>query len=351
MHGLGKALGRMGIENIDGQVYYPRRAGATISRTSLVITLCAILGLLGSLLLTMTKNYTSAQQSATTITTNAPELATTGTTPTVSPTYKATPAAPKSSPANLQSPILPFPTLLWEQIAALQSHNRFLYTGNRYLPEIALTFDDGPNPYYTPQVLAVLQQYRVKATFFCIGRQVASYPDLVKKEYADGNLVGNHSWSHPNLALLSSDEIDSQINLTSNVIQQVIGVRPTLFRPPYGVVNARVLSKANLHGLTTIIWSDEARDWTTPGTSVIVSRILSLAGDGAIILMHDGGGDRSQTVAALPTIITTLRLRGYQFVTLQQMLKDLPKRPASTQAPIFVPTTIPSASPAASPGP
>ncbi|TMC41140.1 MAG: polysaccharide deacetylase family protein [Chloroflexi bacterium] len=252
---------------------------------------------------------------------------------------------------NLQSPILPFPTLLWEQIAVLQSHNRFLYTGNRYLPKIALTFDDGPNPYYTPQVLAVLQRYGVKATFFCIGRQVASYPDLVKQEYADGNLVGNHSWSHPNLALLSSDEIDSQINLTSNVIQQVIGVRPTLFRPPYGVVNARVLSKANLLGLTTIIWSDEARDWTTPGTSVIVSRILSLAGDGAIILMHDGGGDRSQTVAALPTIITTLRLRGYQFVTLQQMLKDLPKRPASTQAPIFVPTTIPSASPAASPGP
>ncbi|TMC60586.1 MAG: polysaccharide deacetylase family protein [Chloroflexota bacterium] len=252
---------------------------------------------------------------------------------------------------NLQSPILPFPTLLWEQIAALQSHNRFLYTGNRYLREIALTFDDGPNPYYTPQVLAVLQRYGVKASFFCIGRQVASYPDLVKQEYADGNLVGNHSWSHPNLALLSSDEIDSQINLTSNAIQQVIGVRPTLFRPPYGVVNARVLSKANLLGLTTIIWSDEARDWTTPGTSVIVSRILSLAGDGAIILMHDGGGDRSQTVAALPAIITTLRLRGYQFVTLQQMLKDLPKRPASTQAPIFVPTTIPSASPAASPGP
>ena len=345
----------MGLENIDGEVYFPRRAGAKISRTSLVITLCVILGLLGSLMLTMTENYNSVQQSATAITANTPELATTNTTSlttsTTSPTNEATPAAPKSSPMNSQSPILPFPTLLWEQIAVLQSHNRFLYTGNRYLPKIALTFDDGPNPYYTPQVLAVLQRYGVKATFFCIGRQVASYPDLVKQEYADGNLVGNHSWSHPNLALLSSDEIDSQINLTSNVIQQVIGVRPTLFRPPYGVVNARVLSKANLLGLTTIIWSDEARDWTTPGTSVIVSRILSLAGDGAIILMHDGGGDRSQTVAALPTIITTLRLRGYQFVTLQQMLKDLPKRPASTQAPIFVPTTIPSASPAASPGP
>lgn len=340
----------MDIENIDSQVYYPRRAGTKISRTSLVITLCAILGLLGSLLLTMVENYTSVQQSTTTNTTNIPELATTGTTPTVSPLYKMTPA-PESSPMNLQSPILPFPTLLWEQIAALESHNRFLYTGNHYLPEIALTFDDGPNPYYTPQILAVLQQYRVKATFFCVGQQVARYPNLIKQEYADGNLIGNHSWSHADLALLTNDEIDSQINLTSNLIQQVIGVRPTFFRPPYGIVNARVLSKANLLGLTTIIWNDEARDWATPGTSVIASRILSLAGDGAIILMHDGGGDRSQTIAALPTIITTLRLRGYQFVTLQQMLKDLPKRPASTQAPIFVPTPIPSPSPVGSPGP
>lgn len=341
----------MDLENIDRQGYYPRRAGAKISRTSLVITLCAILGLLGSLLLTMTENYTSVQQSATTITTNDPDLVATGTTSAISPTYKTTPAVPKTSPTNLQLPILPFPTLLWEQIAALQSHNRFLYTGNRYLPEIALTFDDGPNPYYTPKILAVLRQYKVKATFFCVGRQVAHYPNLVKQEYADGNLVGNHSWSHPDLALLTNDEIDSQINLTSNVIQQVIGVKPAFFRPPYGIVNARVLSKANLLGLTTIIWNDEARDWATPGTSVIASRILNLAGDGAIILMHDGGGDRSQTIAALPTIITTLRLRGYQFVTLQQMLKDLPKRPASTQAPIFVPTPVPSPSSAASPGP
>src|SRR3989440_11161807 len=270
----------MGLENIDGQVYFPRRAGAKISRTSLVITFCAILGLLGSLMLTMTENYNSVQQSATAITAHTPELATTSTT---SPTNKATPAAP----INLQSPILPFPTLLWEQIATLQSHNRFLYTGNRYLPEIALTFDDGPNPYYTPQVLAILKQFGIKATFFCVGRQVARYPDLVKQEYTDGNLVGNHSWSHPNLALLSGSEIVSQINLTSDAIQQAIGVRPTFFRPPYGVFNASVLTEANLLSLTTIIWNDEALDWTTPGTDVIVSRILNLAADGAIILLHD----------------------------------------------------------------
>jgi peptidoglycan-N-acetylglucosamine deacetylase len=114
-----------------------------------------------------------------------------------------------------------------------------------------------------------------------------------------------------------------------------------------------VLAKANLLGLTTIIWNNEARDWSTPGTSVIVSRVLRLAGDGAIILLHDGGGDRSQTIAALPTIITSLRSSGFQFVTVQQLLNDLPKRPASTQAPISVstPTPPPLPSPDISPTP
>jgi peptidoglycan-N-acetylglucosamine deacetylase len=325
----------MGIEGIESQVVYPRRSARRINRTSLVVTLCAILGLLGSLMLTMTENLSSIKLNNASITTD-----TTGTSGQTTLTSAAASALPKSSLVNAQSPIVPFPTLLWQQIAVLQAHNRFLYTGNRYLPEIALTFDDGPNPYYTPQVLAILKQFGIKATFFCVGRQVARYPDLVKQEYADGNLVGNHSWSHPNLALLSGSEIVSQINLTSDAIQQAIGVRPTFFRPPYGVINARVLAEANLLSLTTIIWNDEALDWTTPGTDVIVSRILNLAADGAIILLHDGGGDRSQTIAALPTIITSLQARGFQFVTLQQMLKDMPDLPASTQTPVSEPTTV-----------
>ena len=320
----------MGIQDIDSRVFLARRSKTRMNRPSLVITLCAILGLLGSLALATTTTLTLTKPN----TTGATAMSTTQNgTPQSRQTGRLT-----TPSTNTQSPILPFPTLLWQQIAALQSHNRFLYTGNRYLPEIALTFDDGPSPYYTPQILAILQQYKVKATFFCIGRQVASYPDLVRQEYNDGNLVGNHTWSHPNLALLSSSDILTQINLTADAIQQATGVRPTFFRPPYGVVNTTVLAKANLLGLTTIIWNDEARDWSLPGTGVIISRILNLAGDGAIILLHDGGGDRSQTIAALPTIIQTLRLRGFKFVTLQQMVNDLPKRPASTQAPVIVPT-------------
>ena len=328
----------MNIESIESQVFYLRGTTRKINRTSLVITLCAILGLLGSLMLTMTENVSSIKANNTSITT-----VTTRTSEQTTIAAAAALASSASSLTNAQSPILPFPSLLWQQIAALQAHNRLLYTGNRSLPEIALTFDDGPNPYYTPQVLAILQQFGIKATFFCVGRQVARYPDLVKQEYTDGNLIGNHSWSHPNLALLSGSEIVSQINLTSDTIQQAIGVRPTFFRPPYGVFNEKVLTQANLLSLTTIIWNDEARDWTMPGTDVIVSRILNLANDGAIILLHDGGGDRSQTIAALPTIITTLRSRGFQFVTLQQMLKDMPERPASTQAPVSESTPLPTA--------
>lgn len=323
----------MGIQDIKSQVISRRQPGTSTKRISLVVTLCTILGLLGALALsTMNPLIVPLSKESTT-----PEEATLL---TKSPTT-----------ATLQSPIRPFPTLLWQQIAALQSQNRFLYTGNLYLPEVALTFDDGPNPYYTPRVLAILQRYGVKATFFCIGRQVARYPDLVRQEYNDGNLVGNHSWSHANLALLSDTEIESQIKLTSDAIQQATGVRPAFFRPPYGVVNARVLERLNLLGLTTIIWNDEARDWATPGTSVIVSRILRLASDGAIILMHDGGGDRSQTLAALPTIISALRASGFKLVTIQQMLNDLPKRPASTQAPISVSTPLPTSYPSPDAGP
>ena len=215
-----------------------------------------------------------------------------------------------------------------------------IYHGNSGLPEIALTFDDGPNPDYTPQVLATLEQYHVKATFFCVGRLIAQYPDLVKAEYADGHVIGNHSWSHPNLGLLSSNEVATQLRQTSDIIQQTLGVPPTFFRPPYGVFNTTVLTQANLMGLTTIIWNDEARDWLMPGIDVISSRILGLASNGAIILLHDGGGNRYQTVKALPTIITTLRAKGYNFVTLQQMVNDLPKHPAASQMPVSISATM-----------
>ncbi len=185
-----------------------------------------------------------------------------------------------------------------------------------------MTFDDGPNPPYTTQILDILQRYDVKASFFCIGEHVQSYPDLVKQELNAGHNVGNHSWSHPNLPDLSDDAIKTQITSTSDAEEQATGVRPTFFRPPYGAANSRVLSDIYQLGFTAFDWNVDPQDWALPTTDVIVSRVVTAAYNGSIILMHDGGGDRSRTVAALPTIIERLEARGFHLVTLSQLITD-----------------------------
>ncbi len=198
-----------------------------------------------------------------------------------------------------------------------------LFNGNTHIPEIALTFDDGPNLFYTPQVLTILQQYRVKATFFDVGYLVADYPNIVRQEYSQGNIIANHSWSHPVLTYLSAQVIQSQLTSTTNIIQATIGVRPTFFRPPYGAINNTVLAQAKKLRYTTVLWDGSATDWNLPGVYAIVNRILYYARNGAILLLHDGGGNRAQTVAALPIIIATLKSRGFKFVTIQQLVDDL----------------------------
>src|SRR6266702_3024811 len=228
----------------------------------------------------------------------------------VAPKQTHTPALtqiPITTSRSLHAPVLGYP----------------LFNGNTHLPEIALTFDDGPNPYYSPQILAILQHYGVKATFFDVGYLVADYPNTVRQEYNQGNIVGNHSWSHPEMTLLSAQAILSQLTSTTRAIQAVIGVRPTFFRPPYGALNSIVLAQAKYLGYTTVMWDGSAEDWIVPGVSVIANRILSYAHNGAILLLHDGGGNRAQTVAALPIIITTLKNRGFKFVTIQQLVDDL----------------------------
>jgi peptidoglycan/xylan/chitin deacetylase (PgdA/CDA1 family) len=216
-------------------------------------------------------------------------------------------------------------TLLRKEIAELQAQDRILYSGNGHLREIALTFDDGPDPYYTPQILDVLDQYRIKATFFCVGRQAEAYPQIVRQVYGAGHVVGNHSWAHPDLGLLPAADILSELKHTCNALQEVTGSQPMFFRPPYGSLSIHVLSQACYLGVTTVMWNagEEARDWSNPGVNFIIRRTLDLVCNGSIILMHDCGGDRSQTVAALPVIIQKLQDRGFQFVTIQQMVDAL----------------------------
>jgi peptidoglycan/xylan/chitin deacetylase (PgdA/CDA1 family) len=205
-------------------------------------------------------------------------------------------------------------------VSILQANNRFFYHGNVSIPEVALTFDDGPNPPFTSQILAVLQRYNVKATFFDVGYLARRYPDLVRREMAGGHTVGNHTWNHAHLPALSTKDITKEINDTSDELQRITGTRPTFFRPPYGENDAHTLTVVNNLGLTTFIWNNMASDWLRPAPSVISFRVTNVARNGMIILLHDGGGDRTNTVVALSTIIQNLQARGFRFVTLKQLV-------------------------------
>ena len=200
-----------------------------------------------------------------------------------------------------------------------------LSRGNPNLPEVALTFDDGPGQ-YTSQIVAHLQSYGVQATFFSIGRYATQFSASLQEELAGGNAVGNHTLTHPHLTTLSPSAIFQELREAQDTLFDTGGTRPKLFRPPYGEYNEQVLAAASQLGLTVVTWSAAADDWNDPQPSAdaIASRILSAAENGAIFLLHEGGGDRANTVASLPAIITGLQARGLHLVTLPQMLAHLP---------------------------
>ncbi|MFJ4190887.1 polysaccharide deacetylase family protein [Kitasatospora sp. NPDC089509] len=181
---------------------------------------------------------------------------------------------------------------------------------------VYLTFDDGPSPQYTAQILAVLARYGAPATFFETGQNVAANPAVTAQVARQGESVQNHTWSHPDLRKLSLTEFNAQILDTDHAIHQQTGRTPSCLRPPYGFVNTTVQSRAALLGKTIELWTVDPADWSLPGTPTIEHRVLTAARPGSVVLLHDGGGDRSQTVAALPTILTTLRQHGYTFGVL-----------------------------------
>lgn len=176
-----------------------------------------------------------------------------------------------------------------------------------YAGTVYLTYDDGPHSTYTPQVLAVLRKHGVRAVFFQVGQNIATYPSITRSVRSAGHLVGNHTWSHPNLTYLSSTSVSSQLNR----MEWALGYRPRCFRPPYGATNSRIATIIANRGQRQILWTVDPRDWSRPGTSTIVNRVLANVQAGSRILLHDGGGDRSQTVAATDILIPKLRARGF----------------------------------------
>jgi len=186
----------------------------------------------------------------------------------------------------------------------------------------ALTFDDGPDPTWTPKILAVLRRYRVPATFFLVGAHLASYPSLVREELRDGAEVGSHTYTHANLATAGWRE-DFELTLTQNALAGAAGLRTRLLRMPYSsepdaltAADWRAARQAGRDGYLVVLTDLDTRDWARPGVARIVAAATPRNGRGVIVMFHDGGGNREQTVAALPAIITRLKAEGYRFTTV-----------------------------------
>ncbi|MFN6497260.1 MAG: polysaccharide deacetylase family protein [Nostoc sp. DedQUE01] len=187
---------------------------------------------------------------------------------------------------------------------------------------IALTFDDGPSPKNTAQILEILQKNKIKATFFMIGQMVKYFPQVAKQVVADGEVIGNHTWHH-SYRHMNVVTAASEINTTADIIYQTTGVKTTLFRPPGGFLNNGLADYAKSQKYTVIMWSEVVGDAERPLPQVpkMVKNVLKNAKPGAIVLMHDGGGNRSRTVQALPEIIDGLKAQGYRFVTIPELLE------------------------------
>jgi peptidoglycan/xylan/chitin deacetylase (PgdA/CDA1 family) len=193
----------------------------------------------------------------------------------------------------------------------------FVTNGSRARRVVALTFDDGPSA-YTSAVLDVLEREGVHATFFLVGQEVAGRAALVRRMLADGDMVGDHTWSHPDVSGGGAFAA-GQITSTAGAIERAAGFRPCLFRAPYGSVSSALIGLARGLGFTTVQWDVDPRDWSLPGSGAISARVLAAVRNGSIVLLHDGGGPRSQTLAALPGIVHALVARGYRFETVAQL--------------------------------
>lgn len=184
---------------------------------------------------------------------------------------------------------------------------------------IALTFDDGPWPTTTVQILDLLKKNNIKATFFWVGRYLQTYPELGKQVAAAGHAIGNHTWNHQYFKY-NEEGAAREIDRTTSLIEELTGIRTSIFRPPGGILNNGLAAYAQKRNYTVVMWSADSLDWRT-ATQSLMENVMRQANSGGIVLMHDGGGNRSRTVEALPDIIAKFRKEGYTFVTVPELLK------------------------------
>lgn len=191
-------------------------------------------------------------------------------------------------------------------------------------PYLCLTFDDGPDKIQTPKVLSILKKYAVKATFFMLGEEVEYQKEMLKLVYNAGHQIGNHFYKHININKASKDEIRESIVSNNELIRSVIGVAPTVVRPPYGIVNENLKEVCGELGMSIIIWTDDkdSRDWAKTPESKIISNVTKKVSNGDIFLFHDGDKSYTNTLSAIDVIIPSLQKKGFQFVTIQTLLNN-----------------------------
>ncbi|WP_099189222.1 polysaccharide deacetylase family protein [Tepidibacter mesophilus] len=206
----------------------------------------------------------------------------------------------------------------------ISDNTELVWNGPRDKKVIAITFDDGPHPRYTPKILDLLKKYDIKGTFFVLGKHVEFYPETLKIIKDEGHEIGNHTYSHVDVKKIPSRKIEEEFNKTQQKIYDVIKEKPKIFRPPFGSYNTYLKDLAKRHNVKIILWSSsqDCKDWSNPGVKKIADTVINNVGNGDIILLHDYVNTTSQTYEALKIILPELKRRGYRFVTVSQLIKN-----------------------------
>ena len=230
-----------------------------------------------------------------------------------------------SDPHNLTiGRILTVPEYSFSELRRMYPDNFFM-KGTTGEEKVALTFDDGPEDIYTPQVLDVLDEFDVPATFFYMGVRAEAYPEIVERTVQEGHVIANHSWSHPALTRLTDLEVYEEVKSTEIIMEQITGLRTALMRPPYGLMSQKIVKQLKNLNYKIIQWDVDSKDWLDQGVDQILINTIPDIRDDSIILFHSAGGENQSyqaTVDVLPELIFTLKVQGYEFVTVDEIIEE-----------------------------
>ncbi|HLO48138.1 MAG TPA: polysaccharide deacetylase family protein [Kamptonema sp.] len=234
------------------------------------------------------------------------------------------PTQKKDPPTTTPTPKPKDQQLIFAPPPQLRGTTFYQGTLDNKIKAIALTFDDGPSP-YTLKILEILQRQNIKATFFCLGANLQTYPEIAKRVVKEGHAIGNHTWHHlyRNVDVATAA---AEIDNTAVHIYRATGAKSFLFRPPGGRLNNGLAAYAKKKNYVVVMWSIDTKDFLMPPATSLAYDVLLQARSGAVVLMHDGGGNRAQTVQALPEIIKGLKQKGYRFVTIPELLIQQTKK-------------------------